>query len=98
MRVIFSFYRNFIWFVTGISMFGCYMMWLYGSAAFMIFVFWVKIVTNILLGLYVNIFHDSQFYFYYNLGFSRTRLFAATFMLDMLIWILMSVLTITIFL
>ena len=98
MRVILTFYKNFLWFVLGISLFGCYLIWVYGSWQFMITVFWIKIVTNILLGLYILIFHPEQFYFFLNLGYSKMKLYTLTFILDMAIWFVLSVLTIKIFL
>jgi len=93
MRAAFAFYRNFIWIANAISIFGCFTILLNGKPTFIIPVFWMKICTNILLGIYVNVFQDEQFYFYYNLGFTRKRLFALAFAIDLSVWICMTLLT-----
>jgi hypothetical protein len=94
MRVVLTFYKNFLWFTVGISLIGCYLIWLYGGWQFSVAVFWLKVVTNTLLGLYVNIFDPEQFFFYNNLGFSRLKLFVLTSVLDMMLWLCLSVVTI----
>jgi hypothetical protein len=98
MRIVLTFYRNFLWFVVGISMFGCYLLFIYGSWQFIVAVFWLKLVTNILLGLYIHIFSPEQLYFFHNLGYNKSRLYSHTFILDMIIWFLMSWITIKILL
>jgi len=94
MRVILTFYKNFSWLVLAISLLGCWLIWLYGSWQYMIVVFWTKVLTNTLLGLFIHIFSPSQFYFFKNLGYSKTRLYTYTFIFDMVIWFIMSWLTI----
>jgi hypothetical protein len=74
-------------------MFGCYLLLMYGSWQFIVMAFWLKVITNILLGLYIHIFSSEQFYFFHNLGFNKTRLYSSTFVVDMLIWSLMSWIT-----
>jgi hypothetical protein len=98
MNVILLFYRNFLWFANFISLFGCLLIWAYGGWQFAIAVFWTKVGTNILLGLYVELFQHEQFYFFYNLGYSKMQLYSASFLLDMLIWFLQSLITIEFFL
>lgn len=97
MRVILTFYRNFFWLVLSISFFGCWLIWMYGSWQFMVLVFWMKVFTNILLGIFIHLFSPSQFYFFKNLGYSKSRLFAFTFILDMVIWFLLSFTTLKLF-
>src|SRR5688572_24423465 len=94
MSVIFTFYRNFIWFANFISLFGCYLLWVYGSWAYMIAVFWVKVSTNTVLGLYIHIFNADQYYFFNNLGFRKTELYVFTFLLDLSIWLMLSLITV----
>src|SRR5688572_17731564 len=97
MPVVLTFYRNFSWFVLGISLFGCWLIWIYGSWQFMP-MFWTKVLTNILLGLFIHVFSPGQFNFFNNLGYSKSRLYVFTFIFDMVIWFLLSWLTIKILL
>ena len=94
MQVVLTFYRNFSWIVLGISLFGCVIVLAYGSWQYMVVVFWTKVLTNTLLGLYINYYRSEQFCFFANLGYSKIRIFTFTFILDMLIWFLLSWLTI----
>jgi hypothetical protein len=94
MNTILIFYRNFVWLANFISLFGCYLIVVSGSWLFVTVVFWVKISTNFILGLYTHIFHPDQFYFFNNLGYSKPKLYALTFMFDMTLWMILSLLTI----
>jgi hypothetical protein len=98
MSVILTFYRNFVWLVIFITVLGCYLMFSAGSWTFIVVTFWMKIITNITLALFIHIFHPSQYYFFNNLGFGVLQLYVFTFILDMLIWFILSVLTINVFL
>lgn len=98
MRIVLTFYRNFSWPVLGISLFGCWLIWIYGSWQYIVLVFWMKVITNTLLGLFTHIFSPDQFYFFNNLGYNKIRLYVFTFFLDMVIWFLLSWLTIKILL
>jgi hypothetical protein len=98
MPAIFAFYRNFIWFSLFISLSGCLLITVHGSWAFMVVVFWGKIATNVFLGLYIHVFHSDQYHFFHHLGFDKPRLYLFTFLLDMAIWVVLSLLTIFIFL
>lgn len=98
MNVVLTFYRNFSLVALGISLIGCVLVLAYGSWLYMVVVFWTKVLTNTLLGLYINYYRPEQFYFFANLGYSKIRIFAFTFILDMLIWFLLSWLTIKVFL
>jgi hypothetical protein len=93
MAVILTFYRNFVWLVNFVTLLGCYLIWLNGSWSFVIVVFWIKLLTNIILGLYIHIFHEDQYAFFQNLGFNKLQLYVFTFILDMTIWAAFSLLT-----
>ena len=96
MRVIFTFYLNFLWFAISISLFGCWLITIYGSWQYIVMIFWTKVITNAFLGFFIHIFSPSQFYFFKNLGYSKSKLYALTFTFDMVIWLLLSWLTIKI--
>jgi hypothetical protein len=98
MPAIFAFYRNFVWFSSFISLFGCLLITLYGSWTFIVVVFWGKVATNVFLGLYIHIFHSDQYHFFHHLGFDKLRLYLFTFFLDMVIWLVLSLLTIALLL
>jgi hypothetical protein len=98
MPAILAFYRNIAWISNFITVFGCYLIWQSHSWAFIVVVFWIKLCTNTLLSLYVHFFHADQYYFFQNLGFGKTALHGFTFMLDMLVWLILSMVTIIILL
>jgi hypothetical protein len=98
MHVVLTFYRNFRFVASAITLFGCYLVVASESWLFVMPMFWTKIFTNVILGLLVNYFSADQFCFYANLGYNRIRLFALKFILDMVIWGVLSWLTIKIFL
>ena len=98
MHVVLTFYRNFLWIVLAISLFGCFLIWSYGAWHYIVIVFWAKVGTNTLLGLYIHYFRSEQFCFFANLGYSKIRLYAFTFALDMFLWFLLSWVTIKVFL
>lgn len=98
MRIILTFYRNFSWVVLSITFFGCSLIVMSGTWNFVVSIFWMKLFTNAMLGLFIHIFSPEQLYFFNNLGYSKTRIFASAFLLDMVIWFLLSWLTIKIFL
>jgi len=98
MQAILAFYRNFVWSSAFITIFGCYLIVAHGSWAFIAPVFWMKVLTNIVLGLYTHIFRAEQYCFFLHFGFDKARLYMYTFTLDMMIWLMLSVLTIKLFL
>jgi hypothetical protein len=94
MQALLTFHRNFVWPVTFISMFGCLLILGAGNWLFAVNIFWTKVFTNVIIGFYFHLFHSDQFYFFYNLGYSKTQLYTFSFLLDMSIWFLLTVLTI----
>lgn len=49
--------------------------------------FWMKIVTSFLLGIFFHLFRAQQFYFFNNLGYTKTRLYIAAGILDLSVWL-----------
>jgi hypothetical protein len=94
MTPLLTFHRNFIWPTLFITFFGCFIILASGSWLFAVSLFWTKIITNGLIGCYFLLFHKQQFYFYHNLGYTKTQLCAFSFLLDMSIWALLTLLTI----
>ncbi|HEX6227305.1 MAG TPA: hypothetical protein VFZ52_22970 [Chryseolinea sp.] len=98
MRVILIFYRNFLWPAIGISLFACWLIWMSGSWHFIAASFWMKVVTNLFLGLSIHIFSPNQLPFFNNLGYNTIILYTYTFLFDMMLWLLLSWVTIEILL
>lgn len=87
MNVILTFYRNFIWPVTLITLISCYIL-LDSSPKNVVYLFWMKIITGLCFGLYVEFFQAQQFYFFNNLGYSKTKLYIGVATVDLFVWLL----------
>lgn len=90
MQVILSFYRNFFLTTLFITIFLCGLIYASASWYFDLAAFWVKLITNALIALYIDLFQSRQLTFYHNLGYGKHRLYLLTFGLDMLIWFLLA--------
>jgi hypothetical protein len=90
---IFFFYRNFVWLASFFTLVSCHLTFLYGGL-FVVYTIWMKVLTNIVLALYIHIFHPDQYIFYNNLGFDKARLYILTFIFDFIVWVTLTFLTI----
>jgi hypothetical protein len=86
-----TFYRNFLIPCSAISAIGFSFQFASGSPYFVTITFWMKVITNVLLGLYVHFFKSETLVFYHNLGLTRQQLYGGAFILDIGIWLLGSV-------
>lgn len=91
MRVCLTFYRTVMISLMGLSVICAYQVWQPQSVYFILPVFWVKIITTVIMGTYIAIFRSEQFIFFNNLGYSRGRIFLYCFMLDFSLWLLLMV-------
>jgi hypothetical protein len=89
MNVILTFYRNFIWPVTCITLISCYGV-LTGSPKDLVYMFWMKVISNVGIGFYFEFFEGDQFYFFNNLGYSKSGLYISVAVLDFAIWLFAS--------
>ena len=87
MRVCMTFYRTIALPLIGISLICALQVWQAQSGYFFFRVFWVKIITSILIATYIAMFRNEQFVFYNNLGYSRASVLALVFAADFLLWI-----------
>jgi len=87
MNVIFTFYRNFIWPASFVSLLSGYLVLQGGSGAIAVYMFWMKLFTSFFLGVFFNFFQTKQLYFFHNLGYSKTRLYRGAATLDFSIWL-----------
>lgn len=78
-RAYWQFYKSIFPFVVGFSLIGIvYLGLIWG------FVFFATV--SLFFGFYgFRIFYNKQFYFYYNLGLTKTKLFLASFVINLLI-------------
>jgi len=53
-------------------------------------VFWMKIITNLLIGFLFGTFRKESLYFYNNLGFSSLKMYLGVFFMDIFIWSIMA--------
>lgn len=87
MRVCLTFYRTVAFPLIFISMVCSFQVWSAQTAYFILPVFWVKIITSLIVGTYIALFRSEQFIFFNNLGYSRTRVLVFSFFFDFLIWL-----------
>ena len=90
MNVIFTFYRNFIWPALLATLISCNIL-LYGSSKDIVYLFWMKLICNIFLGVYFEFFRAQQFCFFNNLGYSKTTLYIGATILDLSVWTLLTI-------
>jgi len=92
-RAYFTFYRTLAFPLIGISLICAHQVWQSQSVYFIYRVLWVKVLTSIVIGVYIALFRSSQFIFYNNLGYSRTEVFLFSFGVDFMLWVLIMALT-----
>jgi hypothetical protein len=92
-RIVLTFYRNILIPSLVASLVGCYTLVAVGGTFVIPTLFMIKVATSILLGLYIHIFRSEQLYFFFNLGYSRVRLYVGTLIFDVALWILLITLT-----
>ena len=88
MRVCLTFYRTLAFPLIGISLICAHQVWQAQSVHFIFRVLWVKLLTSLVIASYIILFRSNQFIFFNNLGYSRSRLLAYSFVLDFSIWLL----------
>lgn len=94
LRVRLLFYQNFALATIVVSIFGCYLILESGTGLFVIPVFFMKIITNGLIGLIFHFFKQNQLYFFQNLGVTTIQLYSTAFGFDMVLWLCVTLLTI----
>lgn len=95
MNVILTFYRNFIWPASLITLISCNIIF-YGSSKDIVYLLWMKLISNICLGAYFELFEAQQFYFFNNLGYSKIILYISAAFVDFIVWILLTVFVLSI--
>ncbi len=86
-RLILAFYRSF-YLATGLITICCVsIFWKYGLSTFAP-ILWFKLLTLYLTFYFINAYQHKTFYYYQNLGISRTVLWVVVFSIDLLIFFL----------
>lgn len=93
-RIRLMFYNNFSLATIVISLFGCYLIVESGNIAFILPVLFMKVITNALVGAIFYFFKQNQLYFFQNLGVSATQLYSFAFVIDMVLWLGVTLITI----
>lgn len=83
---LWTFYRNFLLPCIAITLFQGVLMAGASSGWFSIMLLWTKLVSCALLGVLFHFSRNDQLYFFYNLGYSRARLYCGALVFDMFIW------------
>jgi hypothetical protein len=91
MRVCMTFYRTVAFPLIAISLICALQVWYAQTGLFVFRVFWAKIITSMLIAIYIALFRNEQFIFYNNLGYSRTSVLLYSFAFDFLIWLVMMI-------
>ena len=95
-RHYFSFYRGFLpasWSLTAICLFSFHVLYsTYGWNTF-IYLFWFKVITLGLLWYVMDQYKKRVYYYYFNLGMSKTTLWSVTLGVDLGLYILLFILT-----
>ncbi len=89
-RLVLRFFRRFCFISLMISLFIVMKSAALGVAA-MAFAFWIKVITTVILGGFVYFSYQPEFQYYKNLGIGKNTLLTAAVSLDLLLYILMSV-------
>jgi hypothetical protein len=55
------------------------------APVFLVVAIWTKVITTVLLLLFVHFFRSSQFYFFYNLGCSTRSIYSGMALIDLMI-------------
>jgi hypothetical protein len=86
-RLILTFYRSFALASLLLSSICAQLFWRYGIGIFFA-IFWFKIVTLALIYYYIRTAKWRDFYYYQNLGVSKTLLWSTTLTADFVLFLI----------
>jgi len=85
LSLLLTFYRNFWLANTLITLMCCFLLWEYGQSIYKV-LFCLKAFTLFIIYQYIRSYKKNEFYYYQNLGLSKTILWTYTFGFDILAW------------
>lgn len=88
-QTLLTFYRRFFLLTGSISVIFCFFSSSSNSLSYGFTLLWMKIITNLLIGLLYIIFSTESMIFYNNLGYSSTKMYAGVMSIDILISIIL---------
>ena len=68
----------------------------YGISVFSV-LFWFKIITLILIFLYIKNYRHEEYYFYKNLGVGKKKLWTFSFVIDMVIYFIFTIIALNLY-
>jgi len=87
--LIWNFYKNFIFLSLLITLICTFLLWEYHFAIFPI-LFWTKVATLGISYIFINSYKKHEYYYYRNLGLSKTLLWSGSFGFDLILFILLA--------
>jgi len=90
-RLIWTFYRGFMFASLIITTCCLYYFWLYGFTVFF-GVFWLKTLSLAVTGYFINVYKAKEFYYYQNAGISKLILWTSAIGFDLVLFILLIIL------
>lgn len=87
--VLLTFYRSFAFPALIVTVISCGFRMAAPQPEYIIPLFFTKVMTNGLLGVLFYFFSSDKLYFYFNLGYTTTRLYTMVFLADFLIWLVL---------
>lgn len=85
LRLIFTYYRNFIWVSVFIDLACAFILWKNGIDTYSA-LFWFKLFTLGASIYFTNEYRKEEYFYFYNFGLSKKGLWISTIILDMLIF------------
>lgn len=92
MRLLLNFYKSFAISSCLITIVCVVLLFLHGLEPFFT-IFWFKVITEFIIIYIINFTKKPEFYFYKNLGLSKTKLWSLAMGLDGILFLLLTILS-----
>ena len=87
-ELLWTFYKSFLFVSLFFTALGLQLTWKYGFSVFWN-VLWLKLATLALTWFFTNEFKSKEYYYYHNLGLSKTLLWVTIILFDLAVFILL---------
>jgi hypothetical protein len=91
-KLIWTFYKNFLFLSMLVTLICVGLSWEYGYGIFNT-LFWLKTGTLVLTYFFINSYKSREYYYFQNLGISRTLLWASAMLFDFTLYLLLIIQT-----
>jgi hypothetical protein len=92
LRLIFTFYRNFIWVSVFINLACGFFLWKNGMGAYSA-LFWLKLFSLGVSIYFTNEYKKEEYFYFYNFGLSKKILWITTIILDIFLFFALMILS-----